>query len=240
MSTQDITISEPAVISANAIAPHLLHSIQVVAPVSTAFVITSSLTTTQAVFLSSSCAPAIAFAPDVVAQESTLSLSTFFFSPANSQVITIGLEAVVSASSFGDAVNRGEPFEPWAVMGDLVNRGEPFSSNYKIETKYLGVASATAPDPTIEIGAPPVGIVRLPRIGQSGTKRAEREREREESIVWAKLIRVNDKSPEEKIEGFTRVYKGVATNFRVIAEGSPTTRVRKAGEDIKIAVARVK
>lgn len=89
-------------------------------------------------------------------------------------------------------------------------------------------------------GGPPAfvitAILRGIRVGQSGTKR--RLRELDPIIVWAKLIEVNDHPPPKKIEGFITVYVSKAY-ARVIAS-HVSTRVRKAWQDLKVIIQRIK
>lgn len=79
--------------------------------------------------------------------------------------------------------------------------------------------------------------VRLIRIGQSGTKRALKELE--EVVVWAKLIRVNDEKPQVQVQGSMKVKVDLTRKIAVMAEGV-STRVRKAWEDIKITMKRIR
>lgn len=79
---------------------------------------------------------------------------------------------------------------------------------------------------------------RIVRVGQSGAKRALRELE--EIVVWAKLIRINDEPPLVKIEGFIRVRVNSAVRYAIGLTEHLSTRVRKAWEDIKITIRRLK
>jgi hypothetical protein len=79
---------------------------------------------------------------------------------------------------------------------------------------------------------------RIVRIGQSGAKRALRELD--EVIVWAKMIRLNDEPPPAKVEGFVRVRVNRASSYAVSLIEHVSTRVRKAWEDIRISIKRLK
>lgn len=79
---------------------------------------------------------------------------------------------------------------------------------------------------------------RLVRAGRSSAQRAVQGLE--EVIVWAKLVRVNDKKPEQSVEGFVRVGIDKARHIAVNIMGSITTRARSVWEDIKITISRIK
>jgi len=81
-------------------------------------------------------------------------------------------------------------------------------------------------------------VLRVIRLGQSGAKRAMRELE--EVIVWAKLISINDNPPPVKIEGFIRVKVNNAAHYAVNIIEHVSTRARKAWEDIKITIKRLR
>ena len=81
-------------------------------------------------------------------------------------------------------------------------------------------------------------IRQIVRVGRSGAKRALHELE--EIIVWAKLIRVNDEPPPVKVEGFIRVRVRNAASYAIGLAEHISTRVRKAWEDIKISIRRLK
>jgi len=81
-------------------------------------------------------------------------------------------------------------------------------------------------------------IRRFVKIGASGAKRALKEFD--EIIVWAKLIRVNDEPPKTKVEGFIRVKINLATHYAINLVEHVSTRARKAWEDIKITISRIK
>lgn len=76
------------------------------------------------------------------------------------------------------------------------------------------------------------------RVGKSSAKRAAEGLE--EIVVWAKLVRVNDRTPDQKIEGFVRVGIDRARKYAVALVGSITSRVRQAWQDIKITINRIR
>ena len=80
--------------------------------------------------------------------------------------------------------------------------------------------------------------VRLIRIGQSGTKRALQDLQ--EVIVWAKLIRVNDEAPRFLLQGSVKVQVSKVSQVAVKVLERASVRVRKAWEDIKITVKRIR
>ena len=81
-------------------------------------------------------------------------------------------------------------------------------------------------------------ISRFIELGQSGTKRALREIQ--EVIVWAKLIRINDKPPVLPIQGSVKVKLTDASHLAVRAVRNVAVKVRSIFDDIKISVVRVK
>lgn len=173
------------------------------------------------------------------------------------QTITIGLPNL-GVNQY-DKVNRAEPFDPYLTTGDLVNRAEPLEylttpSGVAVAvavvpttvltnhiTIFIGTApaTATAVPLELELAAPPV-IEEFRRnvVGQSGAKRAQREKENE-TIVGAKLVSVNGKRPEQSIQGFVRIL-GESENVHAVrlVEGIKT-RIRSPWEDIKIKITRV-
>ena len=74
--------------------------------------------------------------------------------------------------------------------------------------------------------------------GQSGTKRALKELE--EVIVRARLIRVNDREPVRKLEGFTTVKVDKVRHIAVKIVEGVTAKARNAWEDIKITIKRIR
>lgn len=80
--------------------------------------------------------------------------------------------------------------------------------------------------------------VRFIRAGQSGTKRALQELQ--EVIVWAKLIRINEKKPPVLVQGFIKVKTSNVSQMAVKVVERARVRVRSAWEDIKITVKRIK
>lgn len=94
-------------------------------------------------------------------------------------------------------------------------------------------------------GGPPAFVVAAFQrgiiVGQSGTKR--RLREMDTVIVWAKLIEVNRRPPHpkpgnEKIQGFVVV--PVSKSYARVVASHVSSRVRKAWEDLKVIVKRIK
>jgi hypothetical protein len=167
-----------------------------------------------------------------------------------------------------DNVDRAQPFDPHMVAGDQVNRGEPaeiLGPSTRALAASRGIALATAPDitttladfATITLGTAyatataidmtlepqqvPIIVEPVERkvvVGQSGAKRAQRDKE-QEIIVGARLIMVNEKRPSQKIEGFVRIASNVEKVHAVKLIEGFTTRVRKPWEDIKIKITRV-
>lgn len=80
--------------------------------------------------------------------------------------------------------------------------------------------------------------VRIIRAGQSGAKR--RLQELQEVLVWAKLIRVNDEKPTRQIQGSITVRVPGTSQFAVKVVERVSIRVRKAIEDLKITVKRIR
>lgn len=80
--------------------------------------------------------------------------------------------------------------------------------------------------------------VRIIRAGQSGTKRALQEIQ--EVMVWAKLIRINDKKPTIPIQGSIKVRISRTSQIAAVLVSRAKVRVREAWEDLKITVKRIK
>lgn len=80
--------------------------------------------------------------------------------------------------------------------------------------------------------------IRLIRAGQSGTKRALQELQ--EVVVWAKLIKINEKKPSVPIQGSIKVKVSSASQIAVKILERASVRVRSAWEDVKITVKRIK
>lgn len=77
-----------------------------------------------------------------------------------------------------------------------------------------------------------------PRVGQSGTKR--RLQELQEVIVWAKLVELNRRPPAQKVSGSVRVMVlADEGRDRVVVEHLQS-RVKRAWEDIKIVIRRLR
>lgn len=96
-------------------------------------------------------------------------------------------------------------------------------------------------------GGPPrfvqLAIQRGIWVGQSGFKR--RQRELQTIIVWAKLLEVNgkivpNKVAPKKIEGFVRVHVSRDRGFAAVMAEHVSSRVKKAWEDFKVIVKRIK
>ena len=81
-------------------------------------------------------------------------------------------------------------------------------------------------------------IRQIVRVGQSGAKRALRELD--EIVVWAKMIRINNHPPPDNIEGFIKIRINRTAGYVVSLAEHVSTRVRKAWEDIKISIRRLK
>ena len=80
--------------------------------------------------------------------------------------------------------------------------------------------------------------IRLIKAGQSSAKR--RLQELQDVLVWAKLIRVNDEPPRRAIQGSIVVKVSGASQLAVRVVERATVRVRKAIEDLKITVKRIR
>lgn len=80
--------------------------------------------------------------------------------------------------------------------------------------------------------------IRLIRAGQSGTKRALQDLQ--EVIVWAKLIRINEKKPSILVQGSIKVKISSVSQMAVKVVERARVRVRSALEDLKITVKRIK
>lgn len=81
-------------------------------------------------------------------------------------------------------------------------------------------------------------LSRFIELGQSGAKRALREIQ--EVVVWAKLIRVNNKTPEIPVQGFVKVKLNDASHVAVRAAKKMSVKVRSIFDDLKITVNRLK
>jgi hypothetical protein len=79
---------------------------------------------------------------------------------------------------------------------------------------------------------------RIVRVGKSSAKRAAEGLE--EIVVWAKLVRVNDRKPDQNIEGFIRVGIDKARHIAVSLMGMITSKVRNTWNDIKVTISRIK
>jgi hypothetical protein len=81
-------------------------------------------------------------------------------------------------------------------------------------------------------------VLRFIELGQSGTKRALREIQ--EVVVWAKLLRVNQKAPTVPIQGSVKVNLSDASQFVVRAASKISFKARSIFDNIKISINRVK
>lgn len=81
-------------------------------------------------------------------------------------------------------------------------------------------------------------VLRFIELGQSGAKRALREIQ--EVVVWAKLIRVNDKEISRSLQGSVKVKLTDASQITVRAVRKVAVKVRSIYDDIKISVNRIK
>jgi hypothetical protein len=79
---------------------------------------------------------------------------------------------------------------------------------------------------------------KLATIGRSSAQRAVQGLE--EVVVWAKLIRVNERAPQTKVEGFIRVGINKARNYAVTILSGITTRALETWKDIKITINRIR
>ena len=119
------------------------------------------------------------------------------------------------------------------IMNKIVTRG--FGPSRGFAGQAGPVTMGYGGTPRFIIAALESGIKRRV-VGGSGAKR--KLNDLQIVIVWAKLMGVNGKTPKNKIEGFVRVpikNTQVATTVEHVS-----TRVRKAWEDIKITVKRLK
>lgn len=81
-------------------------------------------------------------------------------------------------------------------------------------------------------------VLRFIELGQSGTKRALRELQ--EVVVWAKLIRVNEKIPSTQIQGSIKVKLTDVSQLAVHAASKISVKARSILDNIKISINRVK
>lgn len=91
-------------------------------------------------------------------------------------------------------------------------------------------------------GGPPsfvlVAIRRGIRVGGGATRR--RLQDLQPVIVWAKLIEINGLSPQRAIEGSVRVMLPRQEGFTSVMVEHLKTRARKAWDDVRITVRRLK
>lgn len=62
----------------------------------------------------------------------------------------------------------------------------------------------------------------------------------EEVIVWAQLIRINEKRPEQNIQGYVKIGIDKAKRIAVSLVGSISAKARNIFNDIKITISRIK
>ena len=257
---ENVILQDTTVVTGSAFAPTLqpIASQTVIIPTCTAYASTSALDLIPTIVPAVAPSAAIAIPPRLAQiyisspAEATAIGGAFVINPS----ITVGL-LDLGANQY-DSVDRAEPFDPYLVQGDLVNRGEPIeflrttrgvaiavAIDPVVEvtdhiTIFLGIASAIATAIPLELEqvALPVEEFRKKTVGQSGTKRAQREKE-QEIIVAARLVKINGKPAGKRIQGFVRIVGGAQPTSSVTLTEGITTRVRKPWEDIKIKIARV-
>lgn len=81
-------------------------------------------------------------------------------------------------------------------------------------------------------------ILRFIELGQSSAKRALKEIQ--EVVVWAKLIRINNKTVTKKLQGSVKVKLTDTSQIAVRAMRKVSVKVRSIYDDIKISVNRIK
>jgi hypothetical protein len=81
-------------------------------------------------------------------------------------------------------------------------------------------------------------VLRFIELGQSGAKRALKEIQ--EVVVWVKLIRINDETLPQPIQGSVKVKLTDASQLAVRAVRKVSVKVRSIYDDIKISVNRIK
>lgn len=79
---------------------------------------------------------------------------------------------------------------------------------------------------------------RVIRYGRSGAKRLAEELD--EIIIHARLIRVNQEKPDANVQGSIKIAFSTASHYAVVLAERVSTRARKAWEDVKISVQRLK
>lgn len=77
-------------------------------------------------------------------------------------------------------------------------------------------------------------------VGQSGTKRRERELQLRQVMVAAKLLRVNNQTIPENVQGYVASVADTPTRQVVKLIEHVSTRVRSVWEDIKVTAKRIK
>lgn len=114
----------------------------------------------------------------------------------------------------------------------------------RIVTRGFGASSGSpgrAGPVTLGYGGPPSFVVEaieeFTRVRHGGSKRRHSD-DLETVIVWARLVEVNDRVPEKKIEGSVRVPMP-RSRARVVVE-RVATGVRDAWRDVKVTIERVR
>lgn len=79
---------------------------------------------------------------------------------------------------------------------------------------------------------------KLVKAGRSSAKRAAEGLE--EIVVWAKLISINEQTPEKKVEGFIRLGIDRARNIAVTLAEGITTRVKSVYNSLRVTISRIK
>ena len=130
----------------------------------------------------------------------------------------------------GGGGTAGRPHPYGRITNRIITRGMGPHINRLICQGYGG-------PPAFVIAAIGRGII----VGQSGAKR--RLRDMDQVIVWAKLIEVNRQPPKtkpnnEKVQGFVIV--PVTKGYGRVIVAHVSSRVKKAWEDLKVSVKRIK
>lgn len=79
---------------------------------------------------------------------------------------------------------------------------------------------------------------RIIRVGRSSAKRAAEGLE--EIVVWAKLVSVNEQTPEKKVEGFIKLGIDRARRIAVTLTDGITARVKSAYNNLRVTISRIK
>lgn len=127
----------------------------------------------------------------------------------------------------GGSTSGGRPHPYGRVTNRIITRGMGPHINRLVTQGYGG-------PPAFVVAAFQRGII----VGQSGHKR--RMRELQPVIVWAKLLEYNGRVPPKKIEGFVVVRVDKDKGFAAVMAEHVSSRVRKAIEDLKVFVKRIR